>query len=75
MDRGLIGSVLERLVTPGGVILVCSARSVDDGRNDWLDAYNEARRYWSREADRTLAKLPIIESAPGSCVRVRSIAS
>ena len=53
MDRGLIGSVLERLVAPGGVILVCSARSVDDGRNDWLDAYNEARRYWSREADRT----------------------
>jgi SAM-dependent methyltransferase len=53
MDRGLIGSVLERLVAPGGVILVCSARSVDDGRNDWLDAYNEARRCWSREADRT----------------------
>jgi len=53
MDRGLIGSVLERLVAPGGVILVCSARSAGDGRNDWLDAYNEARRYWSREADRT----------------------
>ena len=35
------------------MILVCSARSAGDGRNDWLDAYNEARRYWSREADRT----------------------
>jgi ubiquinone/menaquinone biosynthesis C-methylase UbiE len=31
MDRGLIGSVLERLVAPGGVILVCSARSAEDG--------------------------------------------
>ena len=29
MDRDLIGPLLERLVAPGGVVLVCSARSAD----------------------------------------------
>ena len=53
MDRDLVGSLLERLVAPGGVVLVCSARSAADGRNGWLDAYNEARRYWSGTTDRT----------------------
>jgi hypothetical protein len=53
MDRDLIGPLLERLVAPGGVVLVCSARSATDGRNDWLEAYNEARRYWSGSTDRT----------------------
>ena len=53
MDRDLIGPLLERLVAPGGVILVCSARSATDGRNDWLKAYNEARRYWSGTTDGT----------------------
>lgn len=47
MDRDLIGPLLQRLVAPGGVVLVCSARSATDGRNDWLAAYNEARSYWS----------------------------
>ena len=53
MDRDRIGSLLERLVAPGGVVLVCSARSATDGRNAWLEAYNEARRYWSGTTDRT----------------------
>jgi SAM-dependent methyltransferase len=53
MDRDRIGSLLERLVAPGGVVLVCSARSATDGRNCWLEAYNEARRYWSGTTDRT----------------------
>ncbi|WP_065751590.1 class I SAM-dependent methyltransferase [Bradyrhizobium paxllaeri] len=47
MDRDLVGPLLERLVAPGGVVLVCSARSATDGRNGWLEAYNEARRFWS----------------------------
>ncbi|WP_245310127.1 hypothetical protein [Bradyrhizobium jicamae] len=47
MDRDLIGPLLERLVAPGGVVLVCSARSAADGRNGWLEAYDEARRFWS----------------------------
>jgi precorrin-6B methylase 2 len=53
MDRDLIGPLLERLVAPGGVVLVCSARSATDGRNGWLDSYSEARRYWSGATDRT----------------------
>ena len=53
MDRDLIGPLLQRLVAPGGVVLVCSARSATDGRNVWLDAYNEARRYWSGTTERT----------------------
>ena len=52
MDRDLVGPLLERLVAPGGVVLVCSARSADDGRNRWLEAYNEARRHWSGTTDR-----------------------
>ena len=52
MDRDLVGSLLERLVAPGGVVLVCSARSATDGRNCWLEAYNEARRHWSGTTDR-----------------------
>jgi SAM-dependent methyltransferase len=53
MDRDLVGSLLERLVAPGGVVLVCSARSASDGRNRWLEAYNDARRYWSGTTGRT----------------------
>jgi len=53
MDRDVVGPLLERLVAPGGAILVCSARSVTDGRNGWLETYNEARRYWSGTADGT----------------------
>ena len=53
MDRDLIGPLLQRLVAPGGVVLVCSARSATDGRNVWLDAYNEARRHWSGTTERT----------------------
>jgi SAM-dependent methyltransferase len=52
MDRDLIGPLLERLLTPGGVILVCAARSAADGRNDWLETYNDARRDWSEMAAR-----------------------
>jgi SAM-dependent methyltransferase len=49
MDRDLLRPVLERLVTPDGAIAVCAAASVHDGRNAWLDTYNEARRAWSDE--------------------------
>jgi len=53
MDRYLIGPLLQWLVAPGGVVLICSARSATDGRNVWLDAYSEARRYWSGTTERT----------------------
>ncbi|WP_213774106.1 class I SAM-dependent methyltransferase [Bradyrhizobium sp. dw_78] len=47
MDRDAIAALLERLVKPEGVIVVCASRSAADGRNPWLDEYNEARRFWS----------------------------
>jgi SAM-dependent methyltransferase len=49
MDRDLLRPLFERLVTPDGAIAVCAAGSVRDGRNAWLDSYNEARRSWSDE--------------------------
>jgi SAM-dependent methyltransferase len=47
MERGAVAALFERLVAPGGAIVVCSARSAADGRNSWLDEYNEARRFWA----------------------------
>jgi ubiquinone/menaquinone biosynthesis C-methylase UbiE len=47
MDRDALGPLFERLVAPDGTILVCSSSSAADGRNPWLDEYNEARRFWS----------------------------
>jgi SAM-dependent methyltransferase len=47
MQRDAVAALFERLVAPAGAIVVCAARSVADGRNAWLDEYNEARRFWS----------------------------
>ena len=47
MERSALAALFERLVAPGGAIVVCSARSATDGRNAWLDEYNVARRFWS----------------------------
>lgn len=35
------------LVARDGAILICASFSVTDGRNPWLDGYNEIRRRWS----------------------------
>ena len=43
MDRDAMAALLPRLVTPHGAIVVCSSGSAPDGRNGWLDAYNEAQ--------------------------------
>jgi SAM-dependent methyltransferase len=47
MDRDTMAALLPRLVAPGGAIVVCASGSAPDGRNTWLEAYNEARRLWS----------------------------
>jgi SAM-dependent methyltransferase len=47
MDREPTLAVLDRLVTRDGAILICASFSATDGRNPWLDDYNEARRRWS----------------------------
>jgi SAM-dependent methyltransferase len=47
MERDAVAALFDRLVTPDGVIVVCASRSANDGRNTWLDAYDEARRTWS----------------------------
>jgi SAM-dependent methyltransferase len=47
MEREAVAALFDRLVTPEGIIVVCSSGSAADGRNAWLDSYNEARRIWS----------------------------
>jgi SAM-dependent methyltransferase len=42
-------TALDRVVAPGGRILVCGAWSVKDGRNPWLDAFNAVRNRWKGE--------------------------
>jgi ubiquinone/menaquinone biosynthesis C-methylase UbiE len=49
MDREALGPLFAQLVKPGGAIVICGSSSVRDGRNEWLDTYNEARRLWSNE--------------------------
>lgn len=53
MDRDAMAALLPRLVAPKGAIVVCASGSATDGRNAWLDAYNEARRFWSGQAGGT----------------------
>ena len=40
-------ALFDRLVAPGGAILVCTSNSAADGRNPRLEEYNRARRFWS----------------------------
>jgi SAM-dependent methyltransferase len=47
MDRDLTLTLLDRLVAHDGAIAICASFSATDGRNPWLDGYNEARRRWS----------------------------
>jgi hypothetical protein len=44
-------ALFDRLVAPGGVILVCSSNSAVDGRNPWVEEYNRARRFWAGSAE------------------------
>jgi SAM-dependent methyltransferase len=53
MDRDAMAALLPRLLAPDGAIVVCASGSADNGRNAWLDAYNEARRFWSGQAGGT----------------------
>lgn len=62
MDRDAMAALLTRLVASDGMIAVCSSASASDGRNAWLDEYDEARRIWSgsgrsRRHDRELEVL------------------
>jgi SAM-dependent methyltransferase len=47
MDRDLMLALFDRLVARDGAILICASFSATDGRNAWLDGYNETRRRWS----------------------------
>lgn len=53
MDRDAMAALLPRLLAPDGAIVVCASGSAADGRNAWLDVYNEARRFWSGQAGGT----------------------
>jgi len=47
MDRDLTLARLDQLVAHDGAIAICASFSATDGRNPWLDGYNEIRRRWS----------------------------
>ncbi|MET4072556.1 SAM-dependent methyltransferase [Bradyrhizobium sp. S3.2.6] len=47
MDRDATLARLDGLVARDGAIVICASFSVTDGRNPWLDGYNEIRRRWS----------------------------
>jgi SAM-dependent methyltransferase len=51
MEPGATAELFDRLVAPGGVILVCSSNSAADGRNDWHGEYRKARNDWSGIAE------------------------
>jgi len=46
LDPNLARDALDRVVKPGGRILVCHASSVEDGRNPWLGAFKTVRDRW-----------------------------
>jgi len=47
MNGDALGPLFDRLVADGGAIVVCAPYSARDGRNPWLEPFNEARRAWS----------------------------
>ena len=47
MDREPTLARLDRLVARDGAIAICASFSATDGRNPWLDGYNDVRRRWS----------------------------
>jgi ubiquinone/menaquinone biosynthesis C-methylase UbiE len=51
LEPDATAGLFERLMVPGGVIVVCSANSAADGRNAWFDVYSRARRNWSGVAE------------------------
>jgi SAM-dependent methyltransferase len=51
MEPRATAALLDRLVAPSGVILVCSSNSAADGRNPWHDEYRKARDDWSGLAE------------------------
>ena len=65
---------LDRVVRPGGRILVCHASTVADGRNPWLKAFTQVRNLWKTERpafdrDRFFAGGPFV---PRRTVRVET---
>ena len=68
---------LDRIVKPGGRILVCHASSADDGRNPWLQAFMQVRNRWRTERpafdrDRFFAGGPFV---PRRTIRVETAAT
>ncbi len=47
MDPEPTRAVLDRVVAPGGSVLICRSSPVSDGRNPWLEPYDVARGRWN----------------------------
>jgi SAM-dependent methyltransferase len=63
-------NALDSLVAPQGLILVCNAASVTDGRNRWLETFNAVRNRWRGERPK---RDPDAFFASGPFVRRESI--
>jgi SAM-dependent methyltransferase len=46
LDPELARAALDRALTPRGRVLVCGAASAKDGRNPWLETFNNVRDRW-----------------------------
>jgi SAM-dependent methyltransferase len=51
MEPRATASLFDRLIAPGGVILICSSNSAADDRNAWHEEYRKARNDWSGLAE------------------------
>lgn len=52
LDRERALAVLERIVVPGGRVLICGARSEGNDKTPWVKAYDDVRRKWVDESER-----------------------
>ena len=57
LDPNLARDALDRVVKRRGRILVCHARSVEDGRNPWLGAFRAVRDRWRDDRPKLIVAL------------------
>ena len=75
MDPAPTREVLDRLVAPRGLVVICRSSAVSDGRNPWLDAYDLARGRWGEPGSRARRALDRSVFFAGTRFRFRETVS
>ncbi len=75
MDPAPTREVLDRLVAPRGFVLICRSSAVSDGRNAWLEAYDDARGRWGEPGSRARHALDRSAFFAGTRFRFRETVS